>query len=413
MKNRLKKLCLFLFALMLITTNVFANFAIIETKKVEVTIKGINEEIEKIELYTYGRKVSFEEVFGGTFDMSIVDDTYLNSAYIRDNVSPFTKEDYVENKNYDDNKYMVNISYSYDYRFTSKTEDSYIEYGFDQKFNNMNELKNGVKNHNRGSSGSYNTNLNLENYDDELEKYIDNAKLSCERTISYSINKYEFYKELSTSLIKDKTMKFDLDDFKSREELITKDGTESEIFMIRFYPKNNNKKDYIIGDNIIRQDSHIKERPSIKSVNIEYNNQGGEEPVPPTEVPPTEVPPTEVERTFMSVLKDNVSNIIIALVVTLVIELIVAFTMKLKSYGVITITNIITQIILHIATIIMIVNYETVPMYFYYIAEMLIVIIEFVVYALFIKDVSKSKLGLYSLSANVCSFGISLLIHYL
>ena len=79
MSKIIRKISVFILAFILFTTNVFANFAIIETKKMEVTINGIDEEIEKIELYTYGNPVTFEEVFGGTFDTSIAEFIYPNS----------------------------------------------------------------------------------------------------------------------------------------------------------------------------------------------------------------------------------------------------------------------------------------------------------------------------------------------
>ena len=411
MSKIIRKISVFILAFILFTTNVFANFAIIETKKMEVTINGIDEEIEKIELYTYGNPVTFEEVFGGTFDTSIAEFIYPNSLYSRTEVEPFTKETFVENKNYDNTKYMVGVGYSYLYRFSSKTEDSYIEYGFNYKMSGLEELKAAIKDHKYVPTGDYNTMLDIDKFDNEWEEYINNSTITCERSITYTIEKFEFNKELSTDLIKDKTMKFSLDKFKTQEELPIKDGERArEAFLIRFYPKNGGKKDYIIGSNLITQDAHIQERPTVKYVTIDYTNDGEVTTIGSEETPTTDI--KEEKRTFMDVLKDNLLNIVIAVIVTLVIELIIAVVMKLKAYGVITITNIITQLLLHIATIAIIASLGSAPMYFYFIAEALIVLVEFGAYALFIKDVSKKKLGLYSLLANACSFGLSLLIHY-
>ena len=389
----LKRISIFLIAFILFTTNVYANIAIINTNKVEVKITGIYDEIDKIELYKYGKTVDIDKVFDGTLDISKANSVLGNTVYYKDDVDPFSKENYVENKNYDNKKYRVTVNYSYTYIFTDEEKDTELEYTFNKKYADIQELKEGIRKKEYGPSGCTNVDFDIDDYK-SIEKFIDSNKLTCTRDISYTVIMYEYVKDISTNLIKDNNMEFSLNDFPKAEE----GSRETISYMIRFFPKNSGSNDFLIGNDEIIQDAHIQTKPTIKYVNIEYShNYVGEV--------------KHQERTITKSLSDNIIKIIIAIVLTIVVEVVIALIMKIKHLGIISGTNLITQLILHCVTILLITNLTSIPIYYYIIAELLIVLIEFGIYALLMKDISKKKLILYSVIANIITFGLSFLVN--
>ncbi len=391
MKN-VKRISVLLIAFILFTTNVYANIAIINTNKVEVKVTGIYDEIDKIELYKYGKTVDISKVFGGTLDTSKANSVFDNTVYYKEDVDPFSKENYVENKNYDNKKYRVTVNYSYTYKFSDEEKETELEYTFNKKYSDIQALKEGIRKHEYGPSGCTNIDFDIDDYK-SIEKYIDSNKLTCIRDISYTVIMYEYVKDIPTNLIKDNTMEFSLNDFPKAEE----GSRETISYMIRFFPKKGISNDFLIGNDEIIQDAHIQTRPTIKYVNIEYShNYVGEV--------------EHHERTVSKTLGDNLIKIIIAIVLTIVVEIVVAIIMKIKHIGIIGVTNLITQLILHCVTILLITNLTSIPIYFYIIAELLIVLIEFGIYSLLIKDVSKKKLLLYSVIANIITCSLSFLV---
>ncbi len=384
----LKKLSIFI-VLLLISTNVYANYAIIETKKIEVNITGIYDKIDKIELFSYGDNIDFKEVFNNTFPTDGFDMQFSNSAIRHDDVDPFSKEDYVENTNYDNKKYKVTVTKSYSYKFEHKDEDTEIEYTFDKKYSDTKALKEAIMSKKYGSYGSTNILIDEDNYSNELVNYLDSATITCDRTISYKVLKYDLVKEISPELIKDNELKFDITDFTS---LANNNHPEDSGFMLRFYHNGSEYPlDFDIGNNLIIQDSHLKTRPTVRKVGIEYShNYTG-----------------EVQHYNDD--KNMIIKVLTAIIITIFVETIIAIIMKINKYEVIIPVNIITQLLLHSVTIILMIVMENIPLYFYFIAEPLIVLIEYLLYSFLIKDIPKKKLCIYSLIANIASFGLSLL----
>ena len=388
-----------LLILLLITTPVYANFAIFDAEEYDVTIKNIKENITKIELLKYYQETDFNKVFNNTFDPTF-DTQFAGSAVKTEEVDPYTKDDYVENTNYDKTKYIVNVSYSFVY--TISHDDSNLEYHLFEKVTSIDELKNAIKNHKYGGSGTYNLDLDMDKFNSKLENYIDTGKITCKRSIEYTVKVVDLVKSLSTDLIKNNKLELNLTDFSPLNEL-GKELKMSAGFVIRFYNDKDEFKDIMIGNQTIIQDSHIKTKPKVKKSTFDYvNTESGVEPS------------NRQVNTFTSVLNRNLVKILIALVITLVVELIIAIIMKLKSYILIGATNIITQLIFHACTIaFMTLSPGNVPILYYIIAETLIVLIEFGIYALFKKDISKKKLFIYSLIANMASFGLSLILNFM
>jgi hypothetical protein len=99
------------------------------------------------------------------------------------------------------------------------------------------------------------------------------------------------------------------------------------------------------------------------------------------------------------------------IVLTVILELIIAGLFKFKKYMLIIKVNILTQLILHSILVYMfdIISYKAWFIVFL-ILELLVVIIEFYIYSFYSKEYNRSKLLKYTLCANFTTFIIGLLM---
>ena len=101
----------------------------------------------------------------------------------------------------------------------------------------------------------------------------------------------------------------------------------------------------------------------------------------------------------------TICNFIIALIITIVIELVIAVIFKICNYKLIFITNLVTNILLQTILIILNNNYITV----FIVGEVIVIIGELFVYLSMLKNIDKKKIILYTLVANVLTILISIL----
>lgn len=93
----------------------------------------------------------------------------------------------------------------------------------------------------------------------------------------------------------------------------------------------------------------------------------------------------------------NLKSIIIPLLLTIIVEIIIALVMKFKNTKVIILTNAITNILLQFLLIYSPLSYILT----FAILELLIFITEYLIYKKYFKDISKSKIISYTLLANL------------
>ena len=399
----LKKILLLLLAYIFIFySTIYANYSLFDAKEYNITIKNITGKISKIYLLQYGEKIDFKDVYGTNFDYDSfeIGEYELNTAYMDTMVNPFEKENYTENQDYNKELYKVNIEYSYKYKFSKGSDDdeTSVEYYFSSKFNNFDELKQAIKNKEYGPIGSTGM-IDIE-YNSNTEKFINSSTLTCERTISYHIDKLTILKEISTNEIKNNQLKVSITDFESIKNIAKlhyDDGTIGYYgYAIRFFQ---NDKDYVTitcGNNIITQDAYIPTTPTTKDVEFDY--QTGDET-------------QSISNKNNNIIK-NILRIIFAIFITLAIELFIAVIMKIRKYKIITIVNIVTQLVLHLLTFLGFAVLSEIPLHIYFILEIAIVFVEYMVYSVKIKEYDKKLLFLYSFLANLCSFGLSLLLKF-
>jgi hypothetical protein len=121
----------------------------------------------------------------------------------------------------------------------------------------------------------------------------------------------------------------------------------------------------------------------------------------------------EVDYNNMKVVETNINiakTLIIAaivLVLTIVIELVIALLFKTKNYITIAITNLITNVSLQALLLLFTSNYLLV----FIIGEVLVITAELIVYLLRLKDISKAKTIIYTLVANLVTILISFLLY--
>ena len=97
----------------------------------------------------------------------------------------------------------------------------------------------------------------------------------------------------------------------------------------------------------------------------------------------------------------------LALILTIVIELVIARLFKTGSYITIAITNLISNVILQTLLLIFTSNYLLI----FIIGEILVVIAELLVYLLRFKNISKLKTVVYTLVANLVTILVSFLLY--
>ena len=96
---------------------------------------------------------------------------------------------------------------------------------------------------------------------------------------------------------------------------------------------------------------------------------------------------------------------LIAMLITITAELIIAKLMKIKHYRIILITNILTQLFLHINTINLfsIYTFKTQPIVIIFL-EFIIWFTEYIIYSVTFSDCSKKKIFTYVMIANIITF---------
>lgn len=96
----------------------------------------------------------------------------------------------------------------------------------------------------------------------------------------------------------------------------------------------------------------------------------------------------------------------IALILTIVVEIIIALIMKIKNIKTIFITNLITNIILQLSLI-----YIPIPyMITFIIMEILVILSEYLIYKKYFSDITKNKIISYTLIANIISAFLTFIV---
>lgn len=120
-----------------------------------------------------------------------------------------------------------------------------------------------------------------------------------------------------------------------------------------------------------------------------------------------------VDYKDMKVVETNI-NIVktiivmgLALILTLVIELVIALLFKTGNYTTIAITNLVSNVLLQTLLLIFIRNYTLV----FIIGEVLVIGAELLVYLLRFKDISKMKTAIYTLLANIATLILTFLLY--
>ena len=113
--------------------------------------------------------------------------------------------------------------------------------------------------------------------------------------------------------------------------------------------------------------------------------------------------------------KEFLYNAILCMLFTVVIEIVVAKIMKFNHLGEIAGVNIITQILLHLLTYLIIIKNVLFSSYLFFliIMEIIIIFIEAILYKILLKKINKKEIIEYCIIANIFSFlasyGISVL----
>ena len=95
---------------------------------------------------------------------------------------------------------------------------------------------------------------------------------------------------------------------------------------------------------------------------------------------------------------DSIINILMVLFTTILVEIIVAFIMKMKNTKIILATNLVSNIILQLILILV----PVVPYLLKFIfMEILVVLFEFLIYKKYMKNQPHNKILLYTLIANI------------
>lgn len=114
---------------------------------------------------------------------------------------------------------------------------------------------------------------------------------------------------------------------------------------------------------------------------------------------------TKVNNTTENI-KSNLELVLVPLLVTIMMEIIIAVFMKIKNMKVIGITNIITNTLLQLILINMPQSYIAL----FIISELVIFILEYLIYAKYIKETSKTKILCYTLISNLVTLALTFII---
>ena len=104
--------------------------------------------------------------------------------------------------------------------------------------------------------------------------------------------------------------------------------------------------------------------------------------------------------------KSTIFKAIIALLLTVLIELIIAYLFKTGYYKTIIITNIITNLLLQIILFLLVKNYILA----FIIGELIVLLSELFIYLFKFKGLSKKRIIIYTLCANIATIIISFLL---
>jgi hypothetical protein len=355
------------------SVTVYANFFLFDAKELKITIKDIKDDISEIDLLISDDSLNFNEVYDqNNFDYENykVSGCYASSIY--ESVDPYSKEDYIINENYDKTKYYVDISFSYRYTYKyGENQKAYSDTSY--KPRDFNELRKEIM-----------------LFDDE--KKYDFSNIKCERIVYYSAKRLTKIKNIEIDNIKNGIFTYSITDFSDIKNLEFP-GYE---YALGFKNTSGEYKVILCGHNKIYEDFfHDSSNDIIKKVVIDYNS-------------------SKVLFDYTDIINfDIIVYVISAIVITIIVELIVALIMKIKAMKTIIITNIITQFILHVVTILVLYFLGYMPYLLCIISEIVIVLVEFLIYKSRLKKYPKLKLFLYSFIANLFSFGLSVFIELL
>lgn len=114
----------------------------------------------------------------------------------------------------------------------------------------------------------------------------------------------------------------------------------------------------------------------------------------------------KVEETNINIVKTLIITSL-ALILTIIIELVIAVLFKTKNYITIAITNLISNVLLQILLLVFTSNYTLV----FVIGELLVIGAELLVYLLRFKNISKAKTTVYTLVANIATILLTFILH--
>lgn len=102
----------------------------------------------------------------------------------------------------------------------------------------------------------------------------------------------------------------------------------------------------------------------------------------------------------------TILNLIIALIVTVGVELLIAYILKIKNYKIVAITNVITNLGLQVLLLALINNY----LLAFIVGELIVILTELIVYLYKFKNFTKVKITLYTLVSNAITIVITFLL---
>ncbi len=412
-----------------ISINSYANFMSFSAKTMNIKILNIPNDITEIYLVSYTENgCDIRDAYKG-YDMDFTDmkimDMFPQFAYTKEEIiTPFTEDSYTVNLNYNKKDYYVDADPFYTYQITDRSSFGDGSVGYYKSFK---ELKKDA------------------NFGDDVKP----EQIICKRSISYSADKLKELKKIDLSNIDKSTLSYQMTDFSALKEL----DDPNSGYAFRFKNTSNEYNTIQFGNNYMFQDSYIKTTPDdsklIKTVVIDYNtkekvednskieynffesitqnnsntnkntidNTKTQNITTNTNTSESDIDPSIFEGKGRESNNNSLEKIItyyiilclIALLVTEISEIIVSFFFKIKEKLVIIITNLFTQIPLHIIVFLLSYKMLFISSGIIIIAELIVVLVEYAIYHKFLPKYTNKRLLLYSLIANLVSFSFSLL----
>ena len=396
MKNKIINLTLSI--LFLCNSLVYANYAVFYSDRLNITVSNINENISKIELLSIERCIPSE-----IFEYELV--KKYGYYYERDNygieIPIWDKNDIVKDKKNDRIEYFKGDK---DLRVYGNEEEVRL-----YKVSNYDKSKYILTKLGEKNPGYTMNGINYSTYYDSDKNLFSLVKIKASNNIDeYKINNGTF--ELS---IKDLKLYGRKDrDYNSKEYIPS--------FYLRFYKENGEFKDIAVGSNSYQTTDY----GAISTLSKSFDYKTGAQIT------------IQKNSKFLGQTITLVIEIGIAMLLTIIIELLVAKKMKISNYNTIVKVNIFTQLLFHIVflipqtylgislvTLIGMVLYNLIDMIVGYmwaelitlilsvvVIELIIVIIEFLLYKKSIKEESKKRLFKYAFLANLASFALSVVV---